>query len=88
MLKLICIVFLVTVLTFVVGEDTLDPAEYGCPSDVDMAELTEKNEVCLRCEDFHKEGVAFTLCKTNCFTTEYYKNCVKDLEEAGKETEE
>nr|AHC13255.1 alpha-latrotoxin associated low molecular weight protein [Latrodectus hesperus]AHC13256.1 alpha-latrotoxin associated low molecular weight protein [Latrodectus hesperus] len=88
MLKLICIAFLVTVLTLVAGEDSLDPAEYGCADDINQEELLKKNDVCLQCEDLHKEGVVFSLCKTNCFTTQYFTNCVKDLEEAEKEPPE
>uniref|UniRef100_A0A482ZCZ2 U20-Theriditoxin-Lha1a_1 n=1 Tax=Latrodectus hasselti TaxID=256736 RepID=A0A482ZCZ2_LATHA len=39
MLKLICIAFLVTVLTLVAGQDSLDPAEYACASDINQEEL-------------------------------------------------
>uniref|UniRef100_A0A482ZDQ6 U20-Theriditoxin-Lha1c_1 n=1 Tax=Latrodectus hasselti TaxID=256736 RepID=A0A482ZDQ6_LATHA len=85
MLKLICIAFLVTVLTLVAGQDSLDPAEYACASDINQEELLKKNDICSQCEKLHEEGIVFSLCKTNCFSTEYFEHCVKDLEEAKNE---
>uniref|UniRef100_A0A482Z736 U20-Theriditoxin-Lha1d_1 n=1 Tax=Latrodectus hasselti TaxID=256736 RepID=A0A482Z736_LATHA len=60
MLKLICIAFLVTVLTLVAGQDSLDPAEYACASDINQEELLKKNNICSQCEKLHEEGrIAF-----------------------------
>nr|AHC13269.1 alpha-latrotoxin associated low molecular weight protein [Steatoda grossa] len=94
MFKLICIVFIATILSITSAADNEDELtmedflSYECNESMDIEELKEKDKVCSRCANLHKTQSVIERCRLNCFTSEYFKNCEDNLQTKEEEPEE